>query len=117
MLGDRAWGISAAAASFLFQEYGHSLDEVLTPLLTHETEAVRIQAALLLTIISQSQQAATILAEQYEKASREGKEMIILGFSCLPASRTKPYLIPLLFDPSPVLRTRASGALLASMYR
>ena len=117
MLNDRAWGISAAAASFLFQEFGHSLDEILTPLLSHETETVRIQAALLLTIISQSQVAATTLAEQYEKASREGKEAIILGFSCLPASRTKAYLVPLLFDTSPVLRTRASGALLSSLYR
>jgi HEAT repeat protein len=117
MLNDRAWGISAAASSFLFQEFGHSLDEILTPLLSHETETVRIQAALLLTIISQSQQAATTLAEQYERASREGKEAIILGFGCLPASRTKAYLVPLLFDTSPVLRTRAAGALLSSMYR
>lgn len=117
MLSDRAWGISAAAAAFLFQEYGHSLDEVLAPLLSHGTEAVRIQAALLLTIISQSHQAAATLADQYEKASREGKEAIILGFSCLPALKTKQYLIPLLFNPSPVLRTRASGALLASLYR
>lgn len=117
MLTDRGWGISAAAATFLFQEFGRSLDEILTPLLTHETETVRIQAALLLTIISQSQQAATTLAEQYEKASREGKEAIILGFGTLPASRTQPYLIPLLFDASPILRTRAAGALVSSMYR
>ncbi len=117
MLGDRGWGITAAAATFLFQEFGHSLDEILSPLLSHETEVVRIQAALLLTIISQSQLAASTLAEQYEKASREGKEAIILGFGCLPASRTKAFLIPLLFDTSPVLRTRAAGALLSSIYR
>ena len=117
MLNDRAFGVSAEAASFLFQEFAHSLDEVLSPLLSHETEGIRIQAALLLTIISKSQQAATVLAQQYEKASREGKETIILGFSCLPASQTMKYLLPLLFDPSPVLRTRAAGALVASMYR
>jgi hypothetical protein len=116
MLNDRGWGISGAAAAFLFQEFGHSLDEILTPLLSHPTETVRIQAALLLTFVSRSQQAAKVLAEQYEKASREGKEAIILGFSCLPSARTKQYLIPLLFDPSPSLRTRAAGALLCSMY-
>lgn len=117
MLNDRGWGISAAAATLLFQEFGHSLDDVLSPLLSHETEVVRVQAALLLTLISQSQQAASHLAKQYEKASREGKEAIILGFGSLPLSRTKRYLTPLLFDPSPVLRTRAAGALLSSMYR
>ena len=117
MLSDRGWGISGAAAAFLFQEFGHSLDEILTPLLSHPTETVRIQAALLLTFVSRSQQAAKVLAEQYEKASREGKEAIILGFSCLPSARTKQYLVPLLFDPSPSLRTRAAGSLLCSMYQ
>lgn len=117
MLNDRGWGVSASAAAFLFQEFGHSLDEVLTPLLSHETETIRIQAALLLTIISQSQVAAQTLAQQYEKASREGKEAIILGFSCLNGVRTKPYLVPLLFDSSPLIRTRTAGALLSSIYR
>lgn len=117
MLGDRGWGISASAAAFIFQEFSGSLDEVLSPLLQHPTESVRIQSALLLTIISQSQQAATVLAEQYQTASREGKEAIILGFSRLPFEKTKKHLLPLLFDPSPVIRTRASGALLTSMYQ
>ena len=117
MLSDRAWGICAATSLFVFQEFASSLNEVLTPLLSHETETVRIQAALLLTIISQSDTAATILAEQYSRASREGKEALIIGFGCLPLSKTKPYLVPLLFDSSPAIRTRASGALIASMYK
>lgn len=117
MLNDRAWGVCAATSLFVFQEFASSLNEVLNPLLTHETESIRIQAALLLTIVSQSKTAATILAEQYARASREGKEALILGFSCLPFSQTKTYLIPLLFDSSPSIRTRASGALIASMYK
>jgi hypothetical protein len=117
MLSDRAFGVSAQAASFVFQEFACSLDEVLSPLLTHETEAVRIQAALLLTLISKSQRAAMALADQYEKASRAGKESIILGFGVLPIDKTQPYLVPLLFDASPVLRTRAAGALVTSLYR
>ena len=117
MLSDRAWGICAATSLFVFQEFATSLDEVLTPLLFHETETVRVQAALLLTIISQSRAAAAILGEQYERASREGKEALIFGFSCLPLNQTKTYLTPLLFDPSPTIRTRASGAFIASMYK
>ena len=116
MLTDRAWGISASAAGFLFQEFAPSLDEVLSPLLSHPTESIRIQAALLLTLISKSQHAATVLQEQYEGASKEGKETLLMGFSGLPASKTLPYLAPLLFDISPSIRTRAAGALLASMY-
>jgi hypothetical protein len=117
MLNDRAWGVSAATSLFVFQEFATSLNEVLTPLLSHETESIRIQAALLLTIISRSNTAATILAEQYARASREGKEALIVGFSCLPISQTKTFLIPLLFDASPAIRTRASGALIASLYK
>jgi HEAT repeat protein len=117
MLNDRAWGVCAATSIFVFQEFASSLNEVLNPLLSHETESIRIQAALLLTIVSPSKTAAAILAEQYALASREGKEALILGFSCLPLSQTKPYLIPLLFDSSPAIRTRASGALIASMYK
>ena len=117
MLNDRAWGVCAATSLFVFQEFASSLNEVLNPLLSHETEAIRIQAALLLSIVSQSKTAATILAEQYARASREGKEALILGFGCLPFSQTKKYLIPLLFDASPAIRTRASGALITSMYK
>ena len=117
MLNDRAFGVCAEAASFLIQEFAHSLDDVLSPLLSHETEGVRIQAALLLTLISKSKHAAEILAEQYEKASKEGKETLLLGFSILPPSKTMPYLLNMLFDGSSVLRTRAAGALIASMYR
>ena len=116
MLNDRAWGISASAAGFLFQEMAPSFDEVLSPLLSHPTEGVRIQAALLLTIFSKSQHAAAVLQEQYEKASKEGREALLIGFSSLPSSKTLPYLSPLLFDLSPSIRTRAAGALLASMY-
>ena len=117
MLSDRAWGVCAATSLFVFQEFASSLDEVLTPLLSHETETVRVQAALLLAIVSQSNAAATILWEQYNRASREGKEALILGFGCLPLNRTKDFLLPLLFDPSPAIRTRASGAFISSMYK
>ena len=117
MLRDRAWGVCAATSLFVFQEFATSLQEVLTPLLSFETETVRVQAALLLTLISQSDEAASILAEQYARASREGKEALIIGFGALPISRTRSYLVPLLFDSSPSLRTRASGALIASTYK
>ncbi len=117
MLSDRAWGISASAAGFLFQEIAPSLDEVLTPLLSHPTESIRIQAAILLTLIAKSHHAASVLQQQYETASKDGKEMLIMGFSTLPASKSLPYLTPLLFDTSPSIRTRAAGAMLASLYR
>jgi len=116
MLKDRAWGIPLAAAGFIFQELAPSLEEVLFPLLESTEETIRIQAALLLVLFSQSEQAATILWDQFEKASKEGKETLVLGFSTLSFEKTKDHLTPLLFDASPSIRTRAAGALLASLY-
>jgi hypothetical protein len=116
MLTDRAWGIPAAAAGLFFQEAASSLEEVVIPLLSHDIESVRVQAALIYAC-SGSQKAASILWEQYQKASREGKESLLFGFGGLPPSSTKELLTPLLFDESPVLRTRAAGALLTSLYK
>jgi HEAT repeat protein len=116
IMGDRAWGATVFAAGFLFAEFSSSLEEVLTPLLSHETETVRVQAALLLATVGKSKSAAKILWEQYEIASKEGKEALLLGFGALPFEQVSEKIAPVLFDPSPVLRTRAAGALLASLY-
>ncbi len=116
MLKERSWGVPIAAAGFIFQELSPSLEEVLSPLLEEEEETIRIQAALLLAVFAQSEKAATILWDQFEKASKEGKETLMLGFASLSFEKTKDRLTPLLFDASPSLRTRAAGALLASIY-
>lgn len=116
ILHERTIGVSAATAQFLFQEM-LPLDEVLTPLLSHEEEHVRIQAALLLAIFSRSQKAALTLLEEYQKASKAGKELVLLGFSLLPVNKTKSLLFPLLFDQSQALRTRAAGVFLSSLYQ
>lgn len=116
VLSDRAWGSTVAAAGLIFSEFSSSLDEVLTPLLSHEIEIVRVQAALLLATIGKSHKAANILWEQFEVASKEGKEALLLGFGSLPPEQVSKKLVPLLFDSSPIIRTRAAGALLASLY-
>jgi len=116
MLTDRSWGVPIAAAGFLFQELAPSLEEILSPLLEEKEETLRVQAALLLAHFSQSEKAAQILWEQFQKSTKEGKEMLALGFATLSFEKTKDRLTPLLFDASPSLRTRAAGALLASLY-
>jgi hypothetical protein len=116
ILHERTVGLTAATASFLFQEM-LPLDEVLHPLLSHEEEMVRVQAALLLAIFSRSKKAALTLQEEYKKASKAGKELLLLGFSLLPASKTRSLVFPLLFDQSQVLRTRAAGVFLCSCYQ
>jgi hypothetical protein len=116
MLHDRSWGSSAAAAQFLFQEM-LPLDEILKELLSSKDESIRIQAVLLLTVLSRSSEAAEALLNQYEHASKAGKEILLAGFYFLPASKSKTILFPLLFDESELLRTRAAGAFLASAYQ
>ncbi len=116
ILHERTIGLSAATAQFLFQEM-LPLDEVLAPLLSHEEEMVRVQAALLLAVFCRSKKAALTLLEEYKKASKAGKEILLLGFSLLPASKTRALLFPLLFDQSQALRTRAAGVFLCSCYQ
>ena len=116
ILHERTIGLSAATAQFLFQEM-LPLEEVLSPLLTHSEEMVRVQAALLLAIFSRSKKAALTLLEEYQKASKAGKEVLLLGFSILPANKTRDLLFPLLFDQSQTLRTRAAGVFLCSCYQ
>lgn len=116
MLHDRSWGASAATAQFLFQEM-LSLEEVLKPLLASKEESIRIQAVLLLAIFSRSDEAAKTLLDQYERSSKEGKEILLTGFYFLPAAKTREVLFPLLFDESQLLRTRAAGIFLASVYQ
>ena len=113
ILHDRVWGLSAATAEFLFHEM-LPLDEVLSPLLSNDEEIVRIQAALLLAIFSRSKNAALRLVEEYHKASKAGKEMLLLGFSAIPTAKTRDLLFPLLFDQSQTLRTRAAGVFLSA---
>ncbi len=117
MFHDRSWGVCANAVGFAFSELEPSLEQVIKPLLSHDVELVRIQAALLYATISKSPEAAATLGREYEKASREGKELAIMGFSVLPASSSLPYLTPLLFDSSLSTRTKAAGALLSSLYK
>jgi hypothetical protein len=117
MLHDRSWGVCANAVGFAFSELDPSLEQIVQPLLSHDIELVRIQAALLYAMISQSPEAASILGKEYEKASREGKELAITGFGLLPSSSSLPYLTPLLFDSSLSTRTKAAGALLSSLYK
>lgn len=116
MLKDRGWGVSSAATSLLFQELPDSLEDLLRPLLTHELETVRVQAALLLSMIPGSAIAPKVLEEEFKKASKDGKESLLIGFANLPFAEASLYLTPLLFDPSDCIRTRAAGALLASLY-
>jgi len=116
MLTDRAWGIPMMAAGFLFQEMGSNLKQLLQPLLSHENEHIRIQAALLLTAFTESQEAVDELSKQLKQTSKEGKELVLLGFASLPVDMVQEQLLPLLFDESPTLCTRAAGVLLSSLY-
>jgi len=117
MIEDRAWGVTAEAAALLIQEDSPCLEEVLSPLLASPIETVRIQAALLLALMTESQAASDILCEEFDRSSKEGKETLLLGFAALTSDKTIEKLTPLLVDRSPILQTRAAGVLLCSLYK
>lgn len=116
ILYERSYGVSATAIGFMFSEIEPSLEKMFEELLLHHIEEIRIQAAYLYAMICKSEKAACIIAKEYEKASKEGKEILLPAYGIIPIQITKPFLTPLLFDASPSIRTKAAGAVISSLY-
>jgi HEAT repeat protein len=115
-LKERTWGISAMAATLLMQEGDELAIDSIKKLLQEKAIELRLQAALLLSLATQDEEALTILQSSYPSASRELKEEILLGIGSIGAKTSLPFLKQKLFEPSPVLRLRAAGAVLKCLY-
>ena len=113
---ERSWGISATAALLMIQEGNdHALD-VIKNLLNSEILEVRVQAAFVLAIMTQDSKARAVLQEAYTIAPREMKEQILIGIGAIGSRDSLHFLCSVLDESSPVLRLRASGAILQCLY-
>ncbi|MDB6081259.1 MAG: hypothetical protein JWO53_531 [Chlamydiia bacterium] len=115
-LKERSWGITGMAANLLIQEGDASALSIIKKLLQDETLEIRVQAAFLLAISTQDEEALSVLENAYAKAPREMKEQILLGIGAIGSKTSLPFLCIALNEASPILRIRASSAILQCLY-
>jgi HEAT repeat protein len=110
LLRERSWGVAAMTALLLAQEKGDSVRETLQRLLGEKTAEVRIQAATLLALLYQDEEARGLLETAYPTASRELKEQILLCIGMIGSKKSIPFLITSFDDYYPLTRVLAASA-------
>lgn len=115
-LQERSWGISLMASALLLTEGDESSIEHVQHLLKDPSEKVRVQAALILSLWSQGDEALPALQEAYPNADREMKERILEGIGRIGSFSSVPFLLDCLKEPFQLLRVIAASSLLQILY-
>lgn len=115
-LQESTWGISSMASFLLLTEGDEAAIERVQHLLKDPNEKVRVQAALILSLWSQGDDALPILEEAYPLASREMKERILEGIGRIGSFSSVPFLLECLKEPFQLLRVIAASSLLQILY-
>jgi HEAT repeat protein len=111
-LMERSWEISATAAALLLTEGDESSIELVQQLLQDGQPRVRLQAALILSLWSREESAIQALEEGYQNSDWELKARILEGLGRIGSTRSIPFLINVLKEPSQTLRLIAAMALI-----
>lgn len=111
-LMERAWEISAVAAALLLMEGDETAIEPVRQLLQDPHPRVRLQAALILSLWSREESAIQILEEGYSQSHWDLKARILEGLGRIGSTRSVPFLISVLKEPSQTLRLIAAMALI-----
>lgn len=114
-LKERTWGISGQTAFLMIQEELLYVDE-LKELLKDQNREIALQAAFILAIFSQDEEALNVLQEAFPTASRQMKEYILYAIGTIGSKSTLPFLVQVLCEPFESLRISASRAILLSLY-
>lgn len=111
-LSERSWEISATAAILLLTEGDESTIDTVQQLLKDPQRRIRLHAALILSLWSREENAIQILEEGYVTSDWELKSRILEGIGRIGSTRSIPFLIQCLNEPSQTLRLIASMALI-----
>ena len=111
-LNERSSEISATAAILLLTEGDEAAIELVQQLLQDTQPRVRLQAALILSLWSREESAIQVLEEGYVKSDWEMKGKILEGIGRIGATRSIPFLIEVLKEPSQTLRLIGAMALI-----
>lgn len=106
------WGTTGIAATTLVREGDEQAMEVVRKLLKDSDENVRIQAALILTLLGNDLEAVRALEEAYPCVDRELKIRILEALARVGDPSTIPFLVNILHEPFQVLRVIAASALI-----
>jgi HEAT repeat protein len=109
---ERSWEISATAAALLLTEGDESAIELVQELLQDRQPRIRLQAALILSLWSHEESAIQVLEEGYPNSEWELKARILEGLGRIGSTRSVPFLINVLKEPSQTLRLIAAMALI-----
>ncbi len=108
----RAWGITGAAAATLLQEGDENALDAVRALLQDKDENIRVQAALIMTLVGNDLSAAQVLQEIYPHVDREMKVHILEAIAHVGDPRSIPFLLTILKEPFQLLRFVAASALI-----
>ncbi len=109
---ERSWEISATAAALLLTEGDEAAIDLVQKLLDDPISRVRLQAALILSLWSREENAIQVLEEGYSNSDWELKAKILEGLGRIGSTRSVPFLIKVLKEPSQTLRLIAAMALI-----
>lgn len=108
----RAWGVTGAAAATLLQEGDEEGLDAVQALLEDKDQNIRMQAALILTLVGNDLSAARVLREVYPRVDREMKIHILEAIAHVGDPLAIPFLLNILKEPFQLLRFIAASALI-----
>ena len=115
-LKNTSWGVSGAAAVTLLREGDEHAFSAVKELLSDPDEKLRIQAALILSMVGNEPEAVGVLQEAYAHVEREMKIHILEALGHIGDPKSIPFLIEVLNEPFQVLRVVAASAIIQCLY-
>ncbi len=115
-LQTRTWGVTGAAAATLLKEGDEEGLSAVRELLADPEEKIRVQAALILSLVGSDPTAVQILQDAYPHVDREMKVHILEALAHIGDRKSIPFLIDILKEPFQVLRVVAASALIQCIY-
>jgi len=113
---EKSWGVAASSLLVLMQHHPDAALESMRSLLHNEALSVRLQAAIVLGLLAQEEEALQTLYHSFPEASRQIQEEILVAIGSIGAKSSTAFLTQQLLNPSPTLRLKAAGALLSVLY-
>ncbi len=115
-LQEHQWGVTGAAAVTLLREGDEDSVHVVRRLLKDPDEKVRIQAALILSLIGSDEEALKVLKDAYQTVGRPLKIQILEALTHVGDPEMIPFLINVLNEPFQIMRVIAASAIIQCIY-
>lgn len=109
-------GLSFAASRALVEEAAEDSIDIVKLLLEDEDESIKVQAALVIGMLGESDKACEVLKKAYPKVDRELKIAILEALGHMGHKDSIPFLMNLLDDPFNMLKIVAASSIIQCIY-